>query len=118
MVHGPVLYTFGMRILVGKDTKEPPIFMDGGLEVRHQFWGDDADSWTYSRWFAVAAVVNTIVCFWLADLFWRFVDLRCVVFAKWLESCVWVREEHLISNFEVQQSTTTRSSDGLETHTS
>jgi peptidoglycan/LPS O-acetylase OafA/YrhL len=43
----------------------------------------------YEFGIGIAWVFQTVVTFWAADLFWRFVDAPCVRFTKWVESvCV------------------------------
>ncbi|CZR51556.1 uncharacterized protein PAC_01433 [Phialocephala subalpina] len=34
--------------------------------------------------FLISAVINSILCFWMSDLFWRGVDAKSVEFAKWV----------------------------------
>lgn len=34
--------------------------------------------------FLISAVVNSVLCFWMSDLFWRGVDAKSVEFAKWV----------------------------------
>jgi peptidoglycan/LPS O-acetylase OafA/YrhL len=85
LVHGPILYTLGMGILVGRRPRYQPVSAEDRLEAPQHFWGDVVDGWTYGMWFAATGAVNTITCFWAADLFWRVVDIKSVRFAKWLE---------------------------------
>jgi len=71
IVHGPILFTVGAWFM--------------------NTYAGDSGLW-YAGAFAVAAFLNTFLCFWAADLFWRGVDAKSVVFAKWFAEKCWVKE--------------------------
>jgi peptidoglycan/LPS O-acetylase OafA/YrhL len=73
MVHGPILFTFGLRIL--RVALRPEI-----------------SSTTYFVYFVGASLANAILIFWAADLFWRGVDAQAVRFARWFSGKCWVRD--------------------------
>jgi peptidoglycan/LPS O-acetylase OafA/YrhL len=61
--HHLCLFTVGIRIL--------------------NFWKDKTTT-DYAFGFIEAIFVNTFMCFWVADLFWRGVDAKSVQVAKWV----------------------------------
>ncbi|PGH11355.1 hypothetical protein AJ80_07146 [Polytolypa hystricis UAMH7299] len=71
IVHGPVLHSLGYSIM-------PNIWY---------YTGKDGD-WGYCLGFAVGWCVCSVVSVWLADVFWRVVDVRSVRLARWVEGKV------------------------------
>jgi peptidoglycan/LPS O-acetylase OafA/YrhL len=47
------------------------------------FWKDKTTT-DYAFGFIEATFVNSFMCFWVADLFWRGVDAKSVLIAKWV----------------------------------
>jgi peptidoglycan/LPS O-acetylase OafA/YrhL len=80
MVHGPVLYTLGMQILLRALGAEGP-------EGREPY-GPTAYAWAFTG----CIFINTTLCFLFADWVWRIVDVRSVKFAKWVSDICWVQE--------------------------
>lgn len=74
IVHGPILYTMGMKLLYSAIEHS-----GGGLRFAAAFVG--------------SMIVDSAVCFWAADLFWRHVDVRSVTFAGWLQMICWAKDE-------------------------
>ena len=72
IVHGPILFSFGAW------------FMNK--------YGNEDDGWSYGGAFAIAAILNTVLCVWMADLFWRFVDAKSVLLAKRCAEESWRKE--------------------------
>jgi peptidoglycan/LPS O-acetylase OafA/YrhL len=67
VTHPLILWTLGMKLL--------------------NFWKDKTAT-EYVFGFIEAIFINSFLCFWLADLFWRGVDAKSVRFAKWAaEAC-------------------------------
>ena len=77
IVHGPVLYTLGMQMLVPA--------------VRE--WNGGGGWANYALRALGAWVVDLVVCVLVADVFWREVDARSVVFTGWVAQKCWDREE-------------------------
>ncbi|OBT91422.1 hypothetical protein VE01_10534 [Pseudogymnoascus verrucosus] len=77
IVHGPVLYTLGMKMLL-------PAVRD---------WNHGGGWVNYALGALGAWVVNLVVCVVAADVFWREVDARSVGFAGWVAQKCWDREE-------------------------
>lgn len=74
LVHGPILHAYGYLV---------PIWV-WTLVGRESVWG-------YCVGLAVGWVVNLMVVLWLADVFGREVDERCVRAAKWIEGVCFVK---------------------------
>ena len=72
IVHGPFLFTLGAWLM--------------------RLHGGDGSGWLYVAYFIVTFLVDTLLCIWTADLFWRGVDVKSVVFAKWFAGKCWVNE--------------------------
>ncbi|KAH8649699.1 hypothetical protein BGZ60DRAFT_551109, partial [Tricladium varicosporioides] len=72
IVHGPVLFTVGTW------------FMDTFGQV------DGTGPWIIA--FTGAALFNTIISVWVADLFWRGVDAKSVDLAKWFAGKCWRKD--------------------------
>ncbi|KAF4637089.1 hypothetical protein G7Y89_g997 [Cudoniella acicularis] len=49
----------------------------------YDFWKDKSPAQFYFG-LVETFIVNAIFCFWLADIFWRLVDLKSIALAKWL----------------------------------
>lgn len=75
LVHGPVLHVVGYRV-------ERWAWGITGVETQQQ----------YVTGFVLGAVFVVPIVVWVADLFWRGVDARTVVFARWVEGRCNVRE--------------------------
>jgi len=83
MVHGPVLYTVGMMILLKANTGyKEAADTAGAAQARNAYAWD----------FGAAAVLNSVLCFWAADWLWRVVDVRAVKIARWVSEWCWVEE--------------------------
>jgi peptidoglycan/LPS O-acetylase OafA/YrhL len=76
IVHGPVLYTLGMKMLF----------------AARRLWDGEGGRGKYALWAAGVWTVDLLVCVWAADVFWRGVDARSVRFAGWVAGKLWVRE--------------------------
>jgi len=76
IVHGPVLYTLGMKMLL------PP----------YKGWAAGDGRMHYALLAAGAWIVDLLVAVWAADVFWREVDAKAVVFAGWVARKCWVEE--------------------------
>ena len=46
--------------------------------------------WSYELGIGLALFAQTIATIWAADVFWRFVDLPCVKFTRWIEKTCFV----------------------------
>lgn len=77
IVHGPILYTLGMQMLMPA--------------VRE--WNGGVGWANYGLRALGAWVVNLVVCVLVADVFWREVDARSVVFTGWVAQKCWDREK-------------------------
>ncbi|OBT70608.1 hypothetical protein VF21_10429, partial [Pseudogymnoascus sp. 05NY08] len=77
IVHGPLLYTLGMQMLLPA--------------VRE--WNSGGGWANYALRALGAWVVDLVVCVLVADVFWREVDARSVVFTGWVAQKCWDREE-------------------------
>jgi peptidoglycan/LPS O-acetylase OafA/YrhL len=75
LVHGPLVHMLGFWLVP---------WMWGWLGRE----GEVMDMWRKEVGFAYAFVVMTVVSVWVADLFWRGVDMNCVRVAKWVEGRV------------------------------
>jgi peptidoglycan/LPS O-acetylase OafA/YrhL len=71
MVHGPILYTLTLSFLVGAGSKA-------------------MSPTAFNVIFLGASIVTVPVTFWIADVFWRGVDAKAVLFARWLSLKVWI----------------------------
>lgn len=69
IVHGPILFTAGTW------------FMDT--------FGQVDGTWPWAIAFIGAALFNTTISVWVADLFWRGIDAKSVDFAKWFAGKCW-----------------------------
>ncbi|RDL36360.1 uncharacterized protein BP5553_05712 [Venustampulla echinocandica] len=69
IVHGPILFTAGTW------------FMDT--------YGQATDSWHWGAAFIAGGIMNTVLCVWAADIFWRAVDAKSVGLAKWFAGKCW-----------------------------
>lgn len=76
LVHGPVLHVVGYRI-------ERWAWGITGIETRNQ----------YLAGFALGGCFIVPIVVWASDLFWRGIDARTVVFARWVERRCNVKEE-------------------------
>jgi peptidoglycan/LPS O-acetylase OafA/YrhL len=90
IVHGMVLFTLGTNLQerwtgqVGrKDMVE-----NGEGQLVEQIVRKEYDSKVYGKSFVACALINTVVVFWGADLFWRLVDGRAVRWGRWFEGLV------------------------------
>lgn len=68
IVHGPILHGLGFALM-------PRLWAVTGRETNLQFCAGAAVGWS----------VCLVLSLWLADLFWRVVDVPCVSFTRWLE---------------------------------
>jgi peptidoglycan/LPS O-acetylase OafA/YrhL len=75
LVHGPVVHMLGFWLV-------PWFWSRTGKETQFQ----------KEMGFGAAFICVTIAVVWSADLFWRGVDKRCVVFARWLEGLMVMEE--------------------------
>jgi peptidoglycan/LPS O-acetylase OafA/YrhL len=72
IIHGPILFTFGSWFM--------------------NTYADQEDNRRYAWSFVVATLLNTTLCIWAADLFWRGVDAKSVSFAKWFAEKCWMKD--------------------------
>ena len=61
---------------------------NGEGELVEQIVREDYNSKVYGKAFVACALINTVVVFWGADLFWRLVDGRAVRWGRWVEGLV------------------------------
>jgi len=71
LVHGPVVHMLGSWLV--------PWFW--------QFTGRD-NMFSKELGWGIAFIFQTALIIWIADIFWRLVDMNCVAFAKWCEEQV------------------------------
>lgn len=76
LVHGPVMHVVGYRILPWAWT-----------------WTDVEYEDQYQAGFVLAACFIVPITIWIADVFWRFVDIPCVKFARWFENLCLVKDD-------------------------
>ena len=77
IVHGPVLHTLGYAIM-------PNIWLYiTGKETRLG----------YVSGFFIGGPILLFVAYWIADIFWRMVDIPCVKFARWMEGKCFVGDK-------------------------
>jgi peptidoglycan/LPS O-acetylase OafA/YrhL len=81
LVHGPIVHMLGFWLVpwmwdhvIGRD-----------LELGRKGWYG-MGMWGKELGFVYAFVIVTVVTVWCADLFWRGVDKKCVMLAKWVEA--------------------------------
>ena len=72
LMHGPLFDCLGGRIM-------NPILDSVTTKI------DEAGVWESFYVWIVGLFALGMPCLWAADLFWRFVDLPCVKFARWME---------------------------------
>jgi hypothetical protein len=72
--------SYGEGIVFNRDV----LGVIGGVEGM----AGEGDTWRYGKAFFAATVLNAVVAFWVADLFWRGVDRRCVRLARGVEGWV------------------------------
>jgi hypothetical protein len=72
--------SYGEGIVFNRDV----LGVIGGVEGM----AGEGDTWRYGKAFFAATVLNAVVAFWVADLFWRGVDRRCVRLARGIEGWV------------------------------
>jgi hypothetical protein len=90
IVHGMVLFTLGTN-LQEKWTGQvgwTDMVDNGEGELVEQIVKEDYNSKVYGKAFVACALINTVVVFWGADLFWRLVDGRAVRWGRWVEGLV------------------------------
>jgi peptidoglycan/LPS O-acetylase OafA/YrhL len=75
LVHGPVVHMLGFCLV-------PLCWRWSGKDTLMQ----------KEVGFGIAFVIVTAVVVWVADVFWRGVDQKCVAFARWCEGFVLVKE--------------------------
>lgn len=76
LVHGPVLHVVGYRI-------ERWAWGITGIETWNQ----------YVQGFALGGIFIVPIVVWASDLFWRGIDARTVVFARWVEARCNIKEQ-------------------------
>jgi peptidoglycan/LPS O-acetylase OafA/YrhL len=90
IVHGLVLFTLGTGLQerwTGQVGEEK--WVDNGMgELVEAVVRLELDKGAYWKAFWLCAGINALVCFWVADLFWRGVDGRTVRVGKWFEGLV------------------------------
>lgn len=85
LVHGTVIKSLGYRILPW--TFRMATFAPSDLELDLEWWQGVPDHQKVVAHIIGWCFVGT-TCFWLSDLFWRFVDIPSVAFARSVESWV------------------------------
>lgn len=73
LMHGPMQAVLEWRIVPG---------------IWHFFVDPEAESydmWPYTMSWACGLLILAPITIWVSDIFWRFVDVRSVHFARWLE---------------------------------
>ncbi|KAL6241412.1 hypothetical protein RBB50_011676 [Rhinocladiella similis] len=85
LVHGTVIKSIGYNIL--PRTLRFATGAAADLELTAEWWSTVSDSSKVIAYLLGLSCVGT-VCFWMSDLFWRFVDIPCVNFARAVENCL------------------------------
>lgn len=91
LVHGTVIKSLGYRILPW--TLRTATWAPDDLELNLEWWQGVPDHQKVIAHLMGWCFVGT-TCFWLSDLFWRFVDIPCVAFARTVESWVTHRADN------------------------
>lgn len=76
IVHGPVLYTLGMKMLI----------------PAYEAWVPGGSNTGYMTSCVAAWTVDFFIVIYAADVFWRAVDMKSVQFAGWVATLCWVEE--------------------------
>jgi peptidoglycan/LPS O-acetylase OafA/YrhL len=95
IVHGMVLFTLGTQLQerwTGQVGWTDMVENAEG-ELVEEIVREEYNAKVYGRAFVVCALINTVVVFWAADLFWRLVDGRAVRWGRWVEGLVLERRE-------------------------
>lgn len=50
-------------------------------------------SWSFPAGMTIALSCCAVVTFWVGDVFWRLVDIKCIQFAKWVSEKAFVKEK-------------------------
>jgi len=85
LVHGTVIKSIGYNVLPW--TLRMATGTSGDVTMDLEWWQTVPDSRKVLAYLFGLSIVGT-TCFWLSDLFWRFVDVPCVNFARTVE--VWI----------------------------
>ncbi len=85
LVHGTVIKSIGYDVLPW--TLRMATGTPKSVEMNLEWWQTVPDSRKVLAYLLGLSIVGT-TCFWLSDLFWRFVDVPCVNFARTVE--VWL----------------------------
>ncbi|KIW16072.1 hypothetical protein PV08_06123 [Exophiala spinifera] len=85
LVHGTVIKSLGYTIL--PRTLRLATGAAADVELNAEWWATVSDSSKVTAYLLGLSCVGT-VCFWMSDLFWRFVDIPCVNFARAVENCL------------------------------
>ncbi|KAI1879513.1 hypothetical protein JX265_002467 [Neoarthrinium moseri] len=94
LAHGTVNHTVGTRYIIpalgawSSAQQQAEQMREGGD-------GDGADALLRSAWSTYmlmalwGSIVNTFVLFWVSDMFWRGVDVKCVTLTRWIGQKAW-----------------------------
>ena len=80
--------SYGEGIIYNRDLGTDAFMGELGGVVGGIEGGIGADEWRYGKAFFAAGVINLVVVMWVADLFWRSVDRRCVRVARRVEEWI------------------------------
>ncbi|KEF51112.1 uncharacterized protein A1O9_12835 [Exophiala aquamarina CBS 119918] len=97
LVHGTVIKSLGYRVLPW--TLRIATWAPSDLTLNLEWWQGVQDHQKVIAHIMGWCFVGT-TCFWLSDLFWRFVDIPCVAFARRVEG--WVT--HPVDNDNAESS--------------
>ncbi|KAJ9498895.1 hypothetical protein LTR99_005023 [Exophiala xenobiotica] len=85
LVHGTVIKSIGYNVLPW--TLRMATGVSPSVDMNLEWWQTVPDGRKVVAYLLGLSIVGT-TCFWLSDLFWRFVDIPCVNFARSVE--VWI----------------------------
>ncbi|KAJ9641661.1 hypothetical protein H2204_002723 [Knufia peltigerae] len=83
LVHGTVIKSIGYNVL--PRTLRLATGAGADVELNAEWWATVSNSNKVVAYLLGLSCVGT-VCFWMSDLFWRFVDIPCVNFARAVEN--------------------------------
>ncbi|KAI1839924.1 hypothetical protein JX266_013872 [Neoarthrinium moseri] len=96
LLHGTINHTVGTRFLMPALSQ----WSNAQQQAAQMRSGGDDDgandllrsAWTTYLLMALwGSIVNTLVLFWICDMFWRGIDAKCVTLTKWIGQQAWSR---------------------------
>lgn len=94
LVHGTVIKSLGYNILPW--TLRLATWTPSSVELNLDWW-NAVPNWQKVLAHLIGWAFVGTTCFWLSDLFWRFVDIPCVAFARSVET--WVTKGADVDDF-------------------